>query len=183
MPYGTRSSAFPRRCIIIGTTNNERFLTDVGANRRFVPVLTAGGYDSLHELDRDALRAEVDQLWAEAVHMFKSGHDGWMPRDVRLDAQRVKQSFLDTGGLDDSIAAYITDDLQGPRKVFLPRDFYYSLPNATPEKWDGGSKIFRQVMNACTAVFARPDFAHWEEHTGKVNGGLNRVRHWRLKVQ
>lgn len=177
MPYGTRSSAFPRRCIIIGTTNNERFLTDVGANRRFVPVLTSGGYDSKYELDRASLASEVDQLWAEAVHMYREGHDGWMPKDVRAEAAAVKQGFLDTGDLEHAIAAYILDDLQEQRTIFIPRDFYYTLPNATPEKWDGASKIFRQIMNATLRVFAKPEFADWEAHNGMVKG--YRVRHWR----
>lgn len=179
MPYGTRSSAFPRRCIIIGTTNNERFLTDVGANRRFVPVLTSGGYDSKYELDRKALAAEVDQLWAEAVHMYRAGHDGWMPKDVRAEAAAVKQEFLDTGDLEQAIATYILDDLQEQKTVFIPRDFYYTLPNATPEKWDGASKIFRQIMNASIRVFGKSEFADWEEHHGRVKG--YRVRHWRKK--
>lgn len=181
MPYGTRSSSFPRRCIIIGTTNNEKFLTDVGANRRFVPVLTSGGYDSKHELDRRALAAEVDQLWAEAVHLFRSGHDGWMPQEVRAEAAQVRQSFLDTGELEESIIEYLQNDLQEPRTTFVPRTFYFTLPGATPERWDGGSKIFRQIMNATMRVFSRPEFAHWEEHTGKIDGLLKRGRYWRVK--
>lgn len=179
MPYGTRSSAFPRRCIIIGTTNNEKFLTDVGANRRFVPVLTSGGYNSKHELDRKLLATEVDQLWAEAVHMYREGHDGWMPKDVRTEAQMVKQSFLDTGEMEESIRSYILDDLQGVKTVYIPREFYYTLPNATPEKWDGASKIFKQIINASYKVFSRPEFADWEFSNGQVKG--YKVRHWRKK--
>lgn len=177
MPYGTRSSSFPRRCIIIGTTNNDKFLSDTGANRRFVPVITSGGYGSTHELDRKALAAEVDQLWAEAVHMYRAGHDGWMPKDVRAEAAAMKREFLDTGGLEQGIIEYLLDDLQGPRDMFIPRDFYFTLPGATPEKWDGGSKIFRQIMNACSRVFARPEFADWEEHYGRVN--YVKLRYWR----
>ena len=94
----------------------------------------------------------------------------------------LRQSFLDTGGLEESIIEYIKNDLQEPRTKFIPREFYFTLPGAQIEKWDGNSKVFKQIMNASTSVFARPEFVHWEEHTGKVNSSLNKIRHWRLKA-
>ena len=33
-PYGRRTSSYPRRCIIVGTTNDKEFLKDVTGNRR-----------------------------------------------------------------------------------------------------------------------------------------------------
>ncbi|UXS41988.1 virulence protein E [Agrobacterium tumefaciens] len=52
----------PRRCILIGTTNDDDYLSDPTGNRRFWPVVTG-------MIDLAGLRDARDQLWAEAAEM------------------------------------------------------------------------------------------------------------------
>lgn len=58
--YGRDARIYPRQCVIAGSTNDQKYLFDQTGNRRFWPVL--GGRVQL-----DKLRADVNQLWAEAV--------------------------------------------------------------------------------------------------------------------
>jgi len=61
--YGRFESDLKRRCVFIGTTNNERFLTDKTGNRRFYPVkVRVSGYDLLDQ--EDDLREYIRQCWA-----------------------------------------------------------------------------------------------------------------------
>ncbi|MFB8341884.1 VapE domain-containing protein [Brucella cytisi] len=58
--YGKSTEEVPRRCILIGTTNDATYLKDPTGNRRFWPV-RAG------KIDLPALRKVRDLLWAEAA--------------------------------------------------------------------------------------------------------------------
>ena len=64
-----------RQCVFTGTTNRQRFLPlDRTGNRRFYPIPTDAEKAEVHILhDEAASRAYMDQLWAEAMEIFRSG--------------------------------------------------------------------------------------------------------------
>jgi predicted P-loop ATPase len=64
------STTFPRRCVFIATTNEEQFLADPTGNRRFFPI-------RVRSCDPEAISRDRDQLWAEAVGLFKSNGIEW----------------------------------------------------------------------------------------------------------
>lgn len=64
--YGRDAQTYPRQCVIVGSTNDQKYLFDQTGNRRFWPV-RAG------TVNLDKLREDVDQLWAEAVVREEAG--------------------------------------------------------------------------------------------------------------
>lgn len=68
LPYDRDTGVHKRHCVIWSTTNDEIFLRRQEGNRRFLIVHCE------EKVDFAALTEEyVDQLWAEAVHLYKHG--------------------------------------------------------------------------------------------------------------
>ena len=68
--YAERNTNVPRQGVFAGTTNEAEYLADTTGNRRFLPVRVYG------DVDREKLRVDRDQLWAEAYHRFLQG-EAW----------------------------------------------------------------------------------------------------------
>jgi len=77
--YGRRAEDVPRQSVFVGTTNMDEYGKDETGMRRIWPF--AVGY-----IDVAALKADRDQLWAEAVHLYDKGVSWWVDGDkVILD--------------------------------------------------------------------------------------------------
>lgn len=68
--YGRTARSFRRECVFVGTVNKDDYLRDETGARRFLPVRVG-------RIDIPRLVAERDQLWAEAVHLFKEDFEWW----------------------------------------------------------------------------------------------------------
>ncbi len=77
--FGKKTTRKMRSCIFYGTTNKRQPLKGVDGNRRFGPV-------EVGEIDLELLRRDIDQLLAEAIHIFFEDLKG-NPVEVRLDPQ------------------------------------------------------------------------------------------------
>lgn len=82
--YERQNAESPRRCVFVGTTNHGAYLEDETGARRFWPI-------ECTRIDLDAVRQDRGQLFAEAVHAYKSGATWWeMPRQPTVDEQEKR---------------------------------------------------------------------------------------------
>jgi len=75
--YQGEYDARPRTCVFGGNTNEAKFLTDPTGNRRYWPVNVPAGSN----MDIAWLKANREQLWAEAVVLHEAGCRTFIGRD------------------------------------------------------------------------------------------------------
>lgn len=76
IPYETHPADRKRQCVFGGSSNTLDFLPlDRTGNRRFVPVMVYPERAEVHILaDEQASREYINQMWAEAMEIYRSGN-------------------------------------------------------------------------------------------------------------
>lgn len=116
MPYERDTVLHPRQCVIWSTTNDDTFLRRQEGNRRFLMVRC------LERFDIDAMTpAYVDQLWAEAVHMYKNGERLYLTDEESRLAELERDPFLE----EDANAGLIHEYLE----TLVPMDWWSKSPD------------------------------------------------------
>lgn len=116
--YTRKAEDHPRQCIFAGTTNEGSFLRDNTGERRFwiLPVQGAGDQGEL-----DGFKEEVDQLWAEAVELW---------RKRMLDCKTAKVDYEDV-----ELKLYLRD--QKLARAMALRQADYKLPEEDRDAVEG----------------------------------------------
>ncbi len=96
--YGRDARTYPRQCVIVGSTNDQKYLFDQTGNRRFWP-LRAG------TVQLNKLREDVDQLWAEAVVREAAGE----PIVLSEHLWEAAAELTDVRLIEDAFAAVLGD--------------------------------------------------------------------------
>lgn len=123
-PYGRKLEKKPRRCAFAGTVNHDAYLKDDSGNRRFWPVACTS-------IDIEGLRANVRQLWAEAVHRFKAGERWW----VEVHERELFTVEQDKRFQEDAWQEPIEDYLVGKKLVSTGELLEHALKIDKP-RWD-----------------------------------------------
>lgn len=101
-PYERQVAEYPRRCVIWGTTNEDVFLTRDEGNRRYLPV------HSTERIDLDSLTPEyIDQLWAEAYHMWQNGEILYLTEEESTLAVQERERYTEDDTLAGQIASFL----------------------------------------------------------------------------
>lgn len=106
--YGTVVEKHPRQCIFCGTTNETYFLKGDTGNRRFW-VMAANPDVRKHDDVKADLMAERDQIWAEAVEVWRKGEKLYLPKDLEIEARQRQAEYNDEADdpMKDMLTAYL----------------------------------------------------------------------------
>lgn len=118
VPYETHPKDRPRQCVFIGTTNKKKFLPfdRTGARRFMVVQCNAERAEADINEDEAASRVYIDQVWAEAMEIYRHGKFRLaLPKEMERKLQVYIREFMpdDTregviqGFLDDYTGKYV----------------------------------------------------------------------------
>ena len=120
--YGRREVIEPRQAVFVGTTNRDTYLKDETGNRRFWPVKTG-------TIDTDVLTIDRDQLFAEAVKLYRDGVKWWPDKDFeRKHIEPEQAARFEADAWEETIA----DWLKGKTKVTIGEIARGALSIETP---------------------------------------------------
>lgn len=171
-----------RQNIFIGTTNTKEFLDDTTGNRRFWVIPCSG--DSNKKVWIDLTQAEVDQIWAEAYEIYKSGENIMeLPQDVAKTAQEMQDRHADFNVRDGIIREYL--DIPIPTNweelsAWERKKWYAS----TEEFKDKSDKAKIQRTRVCAAeiwceAFQQHIATLTKSASREINELLDRIEGWR----
>ena len=152
----------PRRCVIVGSTNDPRCLpNDPSGNRRFVPVpVTAGNPRAI----RTFMNAERQQLWAEAKHRaIDLKEQAWLPDELKQRQAIENEIYRATDEIaEDAVQEFLATN-SGAVTIRQIADGI---------KWDSGGRSAYRITN----VLKQLGYTYSSVRVRMVDGG--RVRYW-----
>ena len=129
IPYETHPADRPRQCVFGGTSNALDFLPlDRSGNRRFIPVMVYPEQAEVHILeDEAASRAYIEQMWAEAMEIYRSGR-------FKLAFSPAMQQYL-----------------KEHQRDFMPEDTKAGMIQAYLDKYTGSmvcsKQLYKEALN------------------------------------
>ena len=178
VPFERRTTPHPRRCVFIATTNDASFLQDATGNRRWWIVRCRTTPDERGE-DMASLKRDRDQIWAEALALWRGGETLTLPATLYRQAAEEQERAT----LDDPRLGMIEEFL----KLRVPENWSAMQPDDRRLWWaEFGEKDAPGLVDRSTICVAeiwcemlREDKARLDGRTSKqILNLLRRLKGW-----
>jgi predicted P-loop ATPase len=165
-PFHRTLSAFPRSNVIVGSTNEEQFLNDPTGSRRFHCVRIGGA------IDIEVLKAERDQLWAEAVAAYQAREAWWLTPEAEAALREASERFRVSDPWEGAVGKWLAAQAALPVSEQKPITSERILAEAIGKRVEDYDQ---RASNRVAAILQQRGFKNKPEW---VDGGTKRV--WRL---
>lgn len=141
-PYGRDTVSVPRQTVFTATTNDRYCLRGYGDNRRF-PVVTCVP-SQVKEPSWEYVPRWRDQLWAEAVTLYRDGFRLYMPEEIAREAlaKANEHNFDISDPMFELVDDFLADELPTGWHKMGPGD----RANFYSGGWYGTSRVPRRQV-------------------------------------
>ena len=149
LAYGRTTTEMPRQFIIIGTSNDRKYLRDVTGNDRFWPVLSHASID--RPIDTEGFRKIVRLLWGEASARERAGES------IYLTPDQVKLAHIEQNKRFDGDENYeaLEAALEG-KEGFVLNDAVFEICGIEPGAARKRAQNTKPIRNAMTKLGWEP---------------------------
>jgi len=100
-PYGLNPKPMARGFVFCGTTNTGDFIRDEsGARRQWI-------IEVMQPVDVDLVRAEREQLWAEAVAAYRAGEPWWFDAEMTERIDNAQRAFTASDSREERVRQWL----------------------------------------------------------------------------
>jgi predicted P-loop ATPase len=166
-PFERLTQDWPRQTALTGTSNNLTYL-DVTGNRRYWAIPLAD------RANVALIKRDRDQLWAEAVHLYRNKTPWWLSEELEDIAAEIQAGYVEEDILDGSIRKWV--ELRRSHKTGKVTPFELSeLCAGLAGELGLGSRL---VMNAGSAptIASKSDQARVQSRLHRLGFRRKRVR-------
>lgn len=182
LAYRRDSARYSRTCVFAGTTNEVQsaYISDNTGARRFWPVVCG------NKIDNEALQNDINDIWGEAVNLYKAGEDWWtIPADVAEAEQDKRSTHIEDDFMFQRVIAGLTNKEyleQGILSLTIGRNSEYSVVIAQPaiafEVWaDVGPSASKSAQQHLYNILRLLGFERGDVIAGKAR------RPWRYSAK
>ncbi len=98
--FGRYTSHFSRRASFLGSVNEDKFLSDITGNRRWL-VFKVNDINYMHGLNSN-------KLWAQVFHLYKEGYRHWFDTDEIKEINNQNEEFRSMSIEEELLLRYFT---------------------------------------------------------------------------
>ncbi|MBN6205559.1 hypothetical protein JYK21_03765 [Ralstonia pickettii] len=180
--YARKTEKHPRRCVFFGTSNRSDYLKDSTGGRRFWPI-DCGLQQPIKNIFQD-LDSEIDQLWAEAVMIWRLGESLILTGELAEEAKRQQESHAEQDPWDSVIREFINRKIPidwnkkdiGARKMYWTSEFGSNNIEETERDRVCAAEIWTECFNEKVNRMRRSD-------TMRINDILSNIEGWEKKTK
>ena len=130
LSYARFSKDFPRRCVFIGTTNDDKYLRDATGNRRYWPV-------KVGLCDRKKLSENLFHLWGEAYERFLKDEKYWLEdQEIIVIAQKIQGIKQEVDEMTHRVESYCVG-----QKYVISANLWKDVFNGSPVAFDRSAQM------------------------------------------
>lgn len=196
-PYMTKTEEFAKNFVLARTTNQREYLKDKTGERRFLPIMSNASKQRKHPME---IKPEiVDQIWGEAVTIYKKGVDLMFDEDTENELIAYRDKFIYRDEVELQVLEYLEMPIPNSWEHWsIQQQHQYTAKyfDNNPEFEAGGSRLEkvstrelmynlflknsndRQLSKKINSIMEHlPD---WGKRTLKINGkaikGFKRIK-------